>query len=64
MALKRKEAKMVKEQTLGEKLQRTVDKINRNTQKNFDIYAKACAEQGKKVGEPIDIMSLLGKEKK
>lgn len=47
----------------GELLQKKVDQINSRTQKNFVMYAKACAEQGKKVGEPIDIMSLLGKRK-
>jgi len=52
-----------KPQTLGQKLQRTVDQINKRTQRNFAIYAKACAEQGKKLGEPIDILSLLGKKK-
>jgi len=52
-----------KPETFGQKLQRTVNQINKRTQRNFQIYAKACAEQGKKVGEPIDILSLLGKEK-
>jgi hypothetical protein len=47
----------------GDLLQRKVDQINRKTQANFVMYAKACAVQGKKVGEPIDIMSLLGKRK-
>lgn len=50
--------------TFGETLQKKVDQINRRTQQNFALYSKACAEQGKKVGEPIDIMSLLGKERK
>lgn len=47
----------------GELLQKKVDQINRKTQKNFALYAEACAAQGKKVGEPIDIMSLLGRKK-
>jgi hypothetical protein len=47
----------------GEMLQKKVDQINRKTQRNFAMYAEACAVQGKKVGEPIDIMSLLGKRK-
>jgi hypothetical protein len=49
--------------TFGERLQKKVDQINKRTQDNFVMYAKACSEQGKQVGEPIDIMSLLGKKK-
>lgn len=53
-----------KPETFGEKLQRQVDQMNRKTRKNFALYAEACVVLGKKVGEPIDIMSLLGKERK
>lgn len=55
---------MGKSGSFGDRLQKRVDEINRRTQKNFVTYVQACQEQGKKVGEPIGIMALLGSKKK
>jgi hypothetical protein len=49
--------------SFGERLQKKVDQINKTTQDNFNLYAEQCKKQGVKVGEPIDIMGLLGKKK-
>jgi len=62
VAQNRKGISMVKKsETLAEAIQRKIEQQNRKAVKNFELYAKACLSQGKKVGEPIDILSLLGK---
>jgi hypothetical protein len=47
--------------TFGEKIQKTIQKMNKQSEENFNLYAKACVKSGKKIGEPIDIMDLLRK---
>lgn len=49
--------------TFGETLHKKLNQINKRTQENFETYAKACEQQGVKVGEPVDIFAFLGKKK-
>jgi hypothetical protein len=46
----------------SEKLQKKVKKLNERQNKNFEMYAAECRRQGKKVGEPIDLMSMVEHE--
>lgn len=48
--------------SFGETLQKRIDQINRKREKDLALYAEACRRQGVKVGEPVDIMALLGKK--
>ena len=49
--------------TFAQRLEKTLEKQRRRQEENFEIYAKACEEQGVAVGEPINIMALAGKKK-
>jgi hypothetical protein len=40
------------------KLQKKVDSYNKRAAKSYGMYAQACAKQGKKLGEPVDILNL------
>lgn len=59
IALKRKEAKLTKEISFGEKLQRTVDQYNKRTAENMVLFLAEQKRQGKKAGESIDILEML-----
>jgi hypothetical protein len=59
LALKRKEAKLTKEITFGAKIQRTVDQYNKRAAENMALFLAEQKRQGKKAGEPIDIMGML-----
>jgi len=54
----------LKPKTLAEKLQEQVDKMNRRTEQNAVLYAQACREQGVEVGQPVDVMAFVNKERK
>lgn len=46
----------------SEKLEKRVKKLNEKQNSNFEMYAAECRRQGKKVGEPIDIMAMVQHE--
>ena len=46
-----------------EKVQRTVDKYNRNLAKQSALFTAEQTRQGKKADEPIDLMQMFFKKK-
>lgn len=44
--------------SFADKLKKKVEMLNKRQQDNFEMYAEECKRQGKKVGEPIDIMEM------
>lgn len=51
-----------KEQTLGEKLQKTIEKENKRRRENHNAYAQECKRQGVEVGQPISLMDMIKKK--
>jgi len=50
--------------SFAERLQEKVEKVQKRQRDNYALYAQACRDQGVSVGQPIDIMDLIKKEKK
>jgi len=49
--------------SFAEKLQQKVEQHNQNLRDNYARYVEVCHDQKVEVGQPIDIMSLIKKEK-
>jgi hypothetical protein len=47
------------ESSFGERLQKTVDKMNKRAAENTVLFLAEQKRQGKKAGEPIDLMEML-----
>jgi hypothetical protein len=45
--------------SLGDRLQKTVDKYNKKAADNMALYLAEAKKQGKKAGEPIDLMEMI-----
>lgn len=58
IAISRK-SKLVKEQSFGALLQKKVDQYNKKAAENMALFLTEQKRQGKKAGEPIDIMEML-----
>lgn len=54
-----------KAETFAQKLERTMQRHNRRQQKNMELFLAEQRRQGKKLGEPIDLMQMItGKKRK
>jgi len=45
--------------TFSQRLEKQVEKMNKRSEENFSLYAREAQKQGKKIGEPIDLMEML-----
>lgn len=50
--------------TFAERLERSLEKHNRRQQRNMDLFLAEQRRQGKKAGEPIDLMKMITSKKR
>ena len=51
-----------KQLSFAEKLQKGIDKHNKRAQKNMELFLAEQKRQGKKAGDPIDLMAMMMKK--